>query len=1047
MRVLIADDSAVERLLARSTVEKLGHDCLLAEDGEQAWQIFQDYGADVIMSDWVMPELDGAGLCRRVRASTDALYTYVILLTVLDDKDHALAGMRAGADEYLAKPLDGDALEKALIAAERVTTLHQRMARQQAGREQTLARRDAMLALAGRLASHGDPERLLSDLLDRAVDIFDACGGAIGRWHDTEESLVSIHDTQRAIVGPELRQVSHAAMRYAAHRRGSIGANEEAPSGLAPLAVPLVHEGRLLGALSIVAPAGRQRFSDHDAEALTKLAAMGAAALVGLDRARMAGALLAAHTVAADEVNRATTWVDAFANNTPILPSQPTRLIGRATELETVRTQLLRPEVRMVTLTGPAGVGKTRLALAAAASLQDAFADGVHWIDLAPLDDPAQVVPSLARALGIRSLSDVPLVESLRRALDKQQLLIVLDNFEHVQPAAASIDDVLRPCGDVKLIVTSRSCIRLSWEHVVPVPPLGLPRPGARDIAPVAEAPAVQLYVERMQAADPDFALSSYNAPAVADACARLDGLPLAIELAAARGRVLPPGVLASRLESTLSVLGDGYLDLPKRQQTLRAAIAWSYNLLGRDEQRLFRQAGVFAGGFTCEAAATVCQTGAGRSPEMVNKLAILVENNLLCHEPRRNGELRFRMLETIREYALEQLAACGELDDARARHAGYFTGLAEMADAEILAEHQGSWLDRLELEHANLRAALRYTVEACEADLELRLAGALARFWYLRGYLREGSDSLEAALARHTLELSYVHANALAGAASLASADGDWELAETRLETSQQFWRQVADERRLALALADLAYVRLRRRDLAGARALSRESLALARDRGDRPTLACALQRAAEVALGFGTLSTAQDLFGECFSVARRLGHPWRAAAALEGLAVVAAMRGEARNALRLNGTASRLRTTLGTPLSPIEQQFLNFRMASAHELLGESASAEALALGHATPLDQVSFDGGSADDDDTTSLEEPVLKSTVLSRREREVAPLVGKGFSNRQISAQLRITERTAEAHVSNILHKLELTSRAQLAVWVMKHARLVELQVSA
>jgi predicted ATPase len=424
---------------------------------------------------------------------------------------------------------------------------------------------------------------------------------------------------------------------------------------------------------------------------------------------------------------------------------------------------LTQDDVRLVTLTGVGGTGKTRLALQVAADLLDRFDDGAFFVDLAPLADPAFVLPTIAATLGIREAGDRSLRGSLIAYLTGKHLLLILDNFEHLLAASSVVADLLAACADLKVLATSRAPLHVRAEREFPVPPLALPDPTQLPVLNrLAEVAAVTLFVQRAQAAKPDFALTAENAAAVAALCVRLDGLPLAIELAAARIKLLPPLSLLARLERRLPVLTGGPRDLPARQRTLRDTIVWSHDLLSPEEQTLFRRQAVFAGGSTLEATEAVANPDGDLDVFAV--LAALVDHSLLRQSEGADGEPRFVMLETIREYGLERLA---ERDDhvIRERHAHYFLALAERLRPQIDTREGKTVLARLDAEHPNLRAALTWAIEHTDADTGVRFGAALWKFWYVRGDLREASAWLERVFALPGTSPPGARAEALYGA------------------------------------------------------------------------------------------------------------------------------------------------------------------------------------------------------------------------------------------------------------------------------------------
>jgi predicted ATPase len=599
------------------------------------------------------------------------------------------------------------------------------------------------------------------------------------------------------------------------------------------------------------------------------------------------------------------------------LPVAPTPLVGRAAELADLAALLADPARRLVTLTGPGGVGKTRLALQAAADNLEAFPDGVFLASLGQVEDPAAVPWAIAAAVGVRAAGQRGEAEALEAWLVGRTTLLVLDNLEQLVAAAPFVSRLLAAAPGLKVLATSREALRLRGEVERPVAPLPLPEPADEgDPARLAQVPAVQLFVERARAARPDFSLSARNAAAVAEICERLDGLPLAIELAAARVRLFPTETLLARLKAsggTLSLLTGGARDLPARQQALRDTIAWSHALLEPDEQAVFRRLGVFAGGATLEAAEAVIGGSAngssaggttasggmaGGGPEgglptldlaVLDGLASLVDKSLLRQEER-IGEPCFRLLRTIRDYAAAQLEAAGETDAARRAHAAYFLWLAETAQPELIGAEQERWLNRLAAEHDDLRAALGWAAAAGEAELGLRLAGALWRFWFVRGHLAEGRALLAAALAVPGGEaFPAARGRALNGAGVLAIYQADLAAARSLLTEALDLARHEGDMAGIVRCLNNLGIVEVEVGEYDAAAARYEEALMLARELGEPYRVAGLLHSMGAVVATKGDYAAAEPLFRESLAIKEASGDKEGAAASLANLGLIA--------------------------------------------------------------------------------------------------------------------------------------------------------------
>ena len=549
------------------------------------------------------------------------------------------------------------------------------------------------------------------------------------------------------------------------------------------------------------------------------------------------------------------------------LPPMLDALMGRAEDISELSSLLSSSEVRVVTLTGPGGVGKTRLSLTAGAELLSSFPDGVFFVDLSALSDPALVTGAIAGALGLRESSGRSLSETLADYIASRQMLLILDNLEHLLDATPYVSALVSSALGLKVLVTSREPLRIAGEHEVPLAPLGLPVLDA-DAREVAASAAVKLFVARAQALRPSFELTADEAPSVAAICRRLDGLPLAIELAAARTKVLSLPGLASRLEESFAALGLGRRDASDRQRTLRGAIEWSYDLLTPDEQILFRRLGVFAGGFTLEAAEAVCDRG-NLSVEVLDGLASLVDKSLVRA---REHEDRFVMLETIRSFAADELEASGEADEMRRAHADFFRELAEEAERHLKSAREKEWLDRLEAELGNIGAAV-YSYRQQDPLLMLAIGSSAVRLLWVRGHLTEGRIWLSEAL-QGAPEASLLRAKGLWGLSVLAHLQGDRAGAISAARESLALARQLGDDTIAASALGQLALAAEETRDWTAALSLYDEAAALLRDATVETDLATTLNNMGNVALKCGEHERARSLFEQSFAIQKQQGN-----------------------------------------------------------------------------------------------------------------------------------------------------------------------------
>lgn len=571
---------------------------------------------------------------------------------------------------------------------------------------------------------------------------------------------------------------------------------------------------------------------------------------------------------------------------TPSVPSPPSALLGREREIAEVRQQLAT--TRLLTLTGAGGIGKTRLAIEVARELQNASPRGVAFISLAPVRDPSLVIATIAQALDVREQGGLTLRELVKAHLRARRWLLVLDNFEHLVDAAPLLSELLEACPQLRMLVTSRTRLRLTGEHEYPVPPLA--HPASTTLMPVAALqrfPAVALFIRRTREVEPTFQITTENAAAVAEICRRLRGLPLALELAAARGKILPPELMLARLDRPLELLAGGPRNAPERQQTMRNTIRWSYDLLDDDERWLFHRLSVFVGGWTLGAAEAVVDPDDGLARSVLDGLASLVDKSLVVQDGQPDEEPRFGMLEPVREFGIEQLDARGDADEARARHARFFARSSAPTIARLEGPEPRAWLDQLETEHDNLRAALRWTIAVGAAELGQRLAGALWEFWGTRGHLSEGRRWLEAVLQVGGECETVTRAEALRGAGELARRQGAFEDAERLLDGSLALYRRLGEERGIARALSSRGILAAVQGDSAQACLYFEEALALSEHVGDARCTALALQNLGSALAQRGEFRQARQRLEAALSLQRSIGNRIGIAYALTNLGI----------------------------------------------------------------------------------------------------------------------------------------------------------------
>lgn len=773
----------------------------------------------------------------------------------------------------------------------------------------------------------------------------------------------------------------------------------------------------------------------------------------------------------------------AVPNN---LPLQLTTFVGRGREKSEVARLLASS--RLLTLMGAGGAGKTRLALAVASEVLEQFPDGAWLVELAPLADPALVTRAAAAVLGVADQGEGALLPLLVESLRSRRLLLVLDNCEHLIAAASQFAEaLLRSCPDVRLLATSREALGIPGETAWRVPSLSLPdaeHPPAPD--DLRRYEAVQLFEARGQSTRPEFAVTAANAAAVEQICRRLDGIPLAIELAAARVNVLTPEQLATKLDDRFRLLTGGSRTALPRQQTLRATMDWSYGLLAEPERATLRRLSVFAGGCTLDAAEAICALGELQRADVLDLLGRLVDKSLVLTDTQ-DGEARYRLLETVRQYARDRLVESGEAAVVRRGHRDWylawveriFTGDDGRPDFGFLIGDE-DWMDRLDREHDNLRAALEWSAaEPDDADVEIRLAAPLWRLWHFRGYYAEGRRRLEHAISRTEGVSSTARRIALTGAAVMAWRQSDHsrasQLAERLLEESR-----AADDRPfLAYSHVNLGLVALvGRTDSAEATARFEEALAIGRTNGLPVVEAMALAQLSAAARYQGQYDLAVSRIMECLAIFeaqgtagpiayayRLLGHAlfergdleqaahwyaeslrrsehgrrgptWSAMECVEGMAGIALARGRCERAAHLFGAADVFRQTRGYPRRAHDAARYAERIAALRTALGEARLQAALTAGGRLALQEAIDEALAAPERGKGDARDRPARpggDDPLTAREREVASLVARGKTNREIAAALVISERTAAAHLQNILNKLGFSSRAQIAAW--------------
>ena len=760
------------------------------------------------------------------------------------------------------------------------------------------------------------------------------------------------------------------------------------------------------------------------------------------------------------------------------LPLQLSSFVGRQKELTEIKRLL--EHTRLLTLTGSGGCGKTRLALAAADELVEGFEDGVWLVELAPLVDPSLVPQAVASTMGVREQPGRLPTETLSDYLRTRKLLVVLDNCEHLVKACAElVETLLHSCPELRVLATSRESLGITGEVAWPVPSLSLPDlRRVPDIGSLPQYEATSLFVERAAAIKPSFALTEQNAMSVAQVCYRLDGIPLALELAAARTRVLSVEEISNRLDDCFRLLAAGGRTVLPRQKTLHATMDWSHDLLSKEEQVLFRHLSVFSGGFTLEAAEAVCAGEGIEEDEVLELLAHLVDKSLVTVRET-GGETRYRLLELVRQYGREKLDDAEDEGEVRRRHAGFFVELAEEAERELGGLDQSRWLTRLETEHDNVRAALSWSLgERGNAGLGVRLAAALWSFWSMRGYLSEGRRWLESAISRSGPAATPAKAKVLNGAGWLAMLQDEYGPARALIEEGLALNRelggkediasslvilgsvavmgqlddvpvvalleeatkvrpQLEDRRTVARLLLLESMVVLARGDRERMVTLNEESLALFQELRYAYGIVMCLTNLGLIALAQGDYERATTLLREDLRLARELDHKLYIQYCLTGLAGVDASRSRPGRAARLWGAAERLSETYGGHIMPADRSIIDYegRLAAARSQLDEAAWTAGWTEGRAMTTEQAveyALEQEAAPEPDA-----PEPYPAGLSAREIEVLRLVAQGMTNAEVAGKLFLSSRTVNWHLGSIYRKSGLGSRTEATRFAVEH----------